>query len=79
MASPRTASRAAIADWRARIHPDDAEQAQADFKAAAKNGEYSSEYRLMLADGTLRHMRTRATVFQDDERPAAHDRRANGT
>ena len=56
-----------IADWLSAIHPDDAEQAQSDFKAAAKNGEYSSEYRLKLADGTLRYMRSRATVFQDEK------------
>ena len=53
-------------DWIGAIHPDDAEQAQKDFdEAVANRGAYSSEYRVVLPDGTIRHIRTRATVFQD--------------
>ena len=55
-----------LSDWIGTIHPDDAEQAQKDFdEAVANRGAYSSEYRVVLPDGTIRHIRTRATVFRD--------------
>ena len=57
----------AFEHWIGSIHPDDAAQAQEDFDLAVReHGAYSSEYRLLLPDGTLRYMRSRATVFQDE-------------
>lgn len=53
-------------DWAGTIHPDDIERARRDFdQAAATKGLYSSQYRLVHHDGTIRHVRTRATFFQD--------------
>jgi diguanylate cyclase (GGDEF)-like protein len=53
-------------DWIGGVHPDDAEQAQRDFdEAVANRGPYSSEYRVVLPDGAIRHIRTRAIVYQD--------------
>lgn len=55
-------------DWIGTIHPDDAAHAQRDFDTAvANNGLYSSEYRLLLPDGALRYIRTRAAIFQDGD------------
>ncbi|MDX8433688.1 EAL domain-containing protein [Mesorhizobium abyssinicae] len=53
-------------DWAGTIHPDDIERARQDFDlAAATRGLYSSQYRLIHHDGDVRHVRTRATFFQD--------------
>lgn len=53
-------------DWERTIHPDDLERARRDFDtAAATKGRYSSQYRLLLPDGTTRHVRARATFLQD--------------
>ncbi|RUX94705.1 EAL domain-containing protein [Mesorhizobium sp. M7D.F.Ca.US.004.03.1.1] len=53
-------------DWAQTIHPEDIERAKRDFdSAAAKKGLYSSQYRLLRPDGTVRHVRTRASFFQD--------------
>ncbi|RWA73349.1 MAG: EAL domain-containing protein [Mesorhizobium sp.] len=53
-------------DWERTIHPDDLERARRDFDAAAATrGRYSSQYRLLLPDGTTRHVRARATFLQD--------------
>ena len=53
-------------DWALTIHPEDLERARQDFdRAAAIKGLYSSQYRLLLADGTTRHVRATASFFQD--------------
>lgn len=53
-------------DWALAIHPDDLQRAKEDFDAAvASRGRYSSQYRLVLPDGTVRHVRTRANFLQD--------------
>lgn len=53
-------------DWAQTIHPEDLGRARQDFdSAAARKGPYSSQYRLQRPDGTVRHVRTRATYFQD--------------
>ncbi|TIN27308.1 MAG: EAL domain-containing protein [Mesorhizobium sp.] len=53
-------------DWAQTIHPEDIERAKRDFDSAtAKKGLYSSQYRLLRPDGTVRHVRTRASFFQD--------------
>ncbi|MDX8469295.1 EAL domain-containing protein [Mesorhizobium sp. VK23B] len=53
-------------DWARTIHPNDLERARSDFDVAATTkGRYSSQYRLLLPDGTVRHVRTRANFLQD--------------
>ncbi|MGO4831349.1 CHASE domain-containing protein, partial [Rhizobiaceae sp. 2RAB30] len=50
---PRT-----YADWRNALHPDDLGRAERDFdEAIGVTGKYHSEYRVRLADGTIRHIR----------------------
>jgi diguanylate cyclase (GGDEF)-like protein len=47
--------------WASAIHPDDIDRATREFDTAAElKSDYSSEYRLLLPDGTLRHVRTMA-------------------
>lgn len=53
-------------DWAQAIHPEDIGRALRDFDlATVKKGPYSSQYRLLRPDGTVRHVRTRASFFQD--------------
>lgn len=53
-------------DWAQTIHSEDLGRARQDFdSASARKGPYSSQYRLLRPDGTVRHVRTRATYFQD--------------
>src|SRR5215217_3827990 len=43
--------------WSSAIHPEDLDRARADFESAAKRkGDYSSEYRIVLPDGAIRHL-----------------------
>jgi diguanylate cyclase (GGDEF)-like protein len=52
--------------WSAAIHPEDIDRATREFDAAAESkSDYASEYRLLLADGTLRHVRTKAKYSDD--------------
>ena len=63
---PRDGKPRGFEDWAGAIHPDDVEQAQRDFDMAIANNDlYSSEYRLLLPDGRLRYIRTRAAIYQD--------------
>ncbi|TIM17195.1 MAG: EAL domain-containing protein, partial [Mesorhizobium sp.] len=53
-------------DWASAIHPDDFNRARQEFESAAeRKGPYSSQYRVLLAEGGTRHVRTRAAFFQD--------------
>lgn len=53
-------------DWALAIHPEDIERAKQDFDSAATTkGPYFSQYRLLRPDGAVRHVRTRASFFQD--------------
>ena len=55
-------------DWAQVIHPEDIVQAEHEFRlAAATKGPYSSQYRLLRQDGTVRHVRTRASIFEDSD------------
>jgi diguanylate cyclase (GGDEF)-like protein len=53
-------------EWSRSIHPDDLEQAKRDFAQGIATGIYSSEYRVILADGGVRHLRARAKSYKDD-------------
>jgi len=54
-------------DWAGSIHPDDLAQATRDFQEAFDDGHYASEYRLVMPDGGIRHVRTRARVFKEQD------------
>ena len=54
-----------IDDWAATIHPGDVDRARKEFKEGIATGRYSSEYRLLLPDGEIRNVRSRAVCFQD--------------
>ncbi|MDX8501468.1 EAL domain-containing protein [Mesorhizobium sp. VK4C] len=55
-------------DWALAIHPEDIARAQYEFDlAVAAKGPYSAEYRLLRQDGTVRHVRARASYFQDGD------------
>ncbi len=52
-------------EWARSIHPDDFEQARKDFAQGIATGIYSSEYRIVLRDGVVRHLRSRAKCYKD--------------
>ncbi|MDX8513635.1 bifunctional diguanylate cyclase/phosphodiesterase [Mesorhizobium captivum] len=55
-------------DWALAIHPEDIARAQHEFDlAVAAKGPYSAQYRLLRQDGTVRHVRARASYFQDGD------------
>ena len=63
---PADGGRRIASDWSGSIHPDDIDRATRDFDAAvSSNGLYASEYRIVLADGTVRHMRAKASLYRD--------------
>lgn len=45
------------AEWRALVHPDDLAAAEADTAAALNGASYFSQYRIVLPDGAVRHIR----------------------
>ncbi|QND48043.1 EAL domain-containing protein [Rhizobium lusitanum] len=51
--------------WLNALHPDDVEQAIADFDAAiAEKGFYNSQFRIVLPNGAVRYLRSRAHFFE---------------
>ncbi|MCW5721789.1 MAG: EAL domain-containing protein [Devosia sp.] len=50
--------------WKTIVHPDDAERSEADFLAMIGTGRYESVYRVLLADGTIRHVRSIAMLHR---------------
>ncbi|MDQ2703922.1 MAG: EAL domain-containing protein [Pseudomonadota bacterium] len=57
--------------WESAVHPDDLPHARGDFRRAVDEmGSYRSEYRLRLADGTVRHIREAAIAYKDPGAPA---------
>ncbi len=56
--------------WTHSIHPDDHDKAIADFHAAVTaRGAYSSDFRIILPSGDIRHIRSRAHYFDEDGPP----------
>ena len=56
--------------WRRRLHPDDLAQAQAEFrKAVETDGGYVSQYRIVLGDGDVRHIRAIGAIYKDEPGP----------
>jgi diguanylate cyclase (GGDEF)-like protein/PAS domain S-box-containing protein len=54
--------------WVKAIHPDDRERAEREFEEAIqRKGDYSSEFRIILPNGDVRHLRSRAHYYEDGE------------
>ncbi|TYR30217.1 EAL domain-containing protein [Mesorhizobium microcysteis] len=62
---PRT-----LQDWEQRVHPDDRERASAEFMGIFENGSYTSQYRIVLDDGTVRHIRALGTLQAEEGQPS---------
>ena len=58
-------SRGTLATGLHTVHPDDLARAKREFDEGIATGRYSSEYRLLLPDGEIRNVRSRAVPFQD--------------
>ena len=57
-------------DWERRVHPDDRERASRDLvEVLLSRGSYASQYRIVLDDGEIRHIRALGTVYDN---PGAH-------
>ncbi|WDR00434.1 EAL domain-containing protein [Devosia sp. J2-20] len=51
-------------DWKAVVHPDDQQRAEDEFRRMIdEDGRYESDYRVMLADGSVRHVRSVAKLY----------------
>ena len=58
-------------NWEQAVHPDDVIRAREEFQRAADAmGSYHSEYRLLLPDGTVRHIREAGIAYRDPGAPA---------
>ncbi len=52
--------------WRDRLHPDDLAEAQQVFARAVETGkDYVTEFRIVSADGEVRHIRAFGTTYRD--------------
>ena len=53
-------------DWVSHIHPDDRARAEHHYRSALKEGEtYNSQFRIIRADGTIRHVRSLGRVYRE--------------
>lgn len=56
--------------WQKVVHPDDRERAEDDFRRMiAATGRYESDYRVVLPDGSQRHVRSVAALHREPGRP----------
>ncbi len=55
--------------WAAAVHPDDRAREKADFEAMIGTGRYQSDYRIVLPDGSIRHIRSLGTLYRADDGP----------
>ncbi len=63
-----TGGKVSTAVWADAIHPDDRERAEQDFSdAAARRGQYNSEFRIIWPNGEIRHIRSRAHFYISDD------------
>ncbi len=54
--------------WTNAIHPEDRERAEQDFeRAISERGAYNSQFRIILPSGEIRHLRSRAHFYVDEE------------
>jgi signal transduction histidine kinase/CheY-like chemotaxis protein len=64
---PPRGSERPYADWRDRLHPEDRARAEAELRAAADAGRYASDFRLVVPDGGVRHVRAVGAVCRARE------------
>ncbi|RIK85818.1 MAG: bifunctional diguanylate cyclase/phosphodiesterase [Hyphomicrobiales bacterium] len=55
--------------WERRVHPDDRERADVEFRKALTEGSYTAQFRIVLDDGQVRHIRAMGAVYQEGEAP----------
>ncbi len=55
------------AQWRDAVHPGDLDRAEADFARMLPTGRYESTYRVRLADGSVRHIRSVGIKFDEPD------------
>jgi len=54
--------------WIDHVHPQDRDQASAEFDEAIRTkSSYSSQFRILLPDGRVRHLRSRAHYYEDHD------------
>ena len=67
---PADGGRRSYADWERAIHPQDLARVLRDFPTAAAAGtSFQTQYRLLLPDGKIRHVRESAKIYQDPGGP----------
>lgn len=55
-----------IEQWLGAVHPEDRERADQDFeRAVAARGLYTSEFRIVMPNGRIKYMRSRAHFYED--------------
>jgi diguanylate cyclase (GGDEF)-like protein/PAS domain S-box-containing protein len=65
---PADGSGRTLQDWIDRLHPHDRARALKDFeKALETSGNYTSQYRIVRPDGSVRHLRALGRVYVDGE------------
>ncbi len=65
--SPRTDDWT-LDDWARLVHPDDSPRAVADLMASVEDQRpLQTQYRILLADGEVRHIRSNARVFEHED------------
>jgi PAS domain S-box-containing protein len=57
-----------VEDWAKRVHPEDLAKAQEGLMGALKEGHFSSQWRAIWPDGSVRWLRALARVFFDGQR-----------
>ncbi len=51
--------------WKRAVHPDDQASAEDNFRRMISTGRYESTYRVMLGDGSVRHVRSVAALYRE--------------
>ncbi|ODT66509.1 MAG: histidine kinase [Pelagibacterium sp. SCN 63-23] len=55
--------------WLGALHPEDRKRAQEEFDLSITTGRYESDYRIVLPDGTQRHIRSVGALFSEPGQP----------
>ena len=61
-----------LSHWEGALHPEDRARAETEFRQMiAETGRYESNYRVLLPDGTVRHLRSVGALFRE---PGANEK-----
>ncbi|KKB77882.1 histidine kinase [Devosia soli] len=55
--------------WQKVVHPDDQARAEREFRDSIARGRYESDYRVLLLDGIIRHIRSIAVLYSAEGEP----------